>query len=65
MPPTRVAINSKTLIDNMFSNILGPNSVSENLTVPVSDHLPQLVIASNIFSNSSSGRKSNVYERNW
>ena len=65
MPPTRVAINSKTLIDNMFSNILGPNSISENLTVPVSDHLPQFVIASNIFSNSPSGRKSNVYERNW
>ena len=47
--PTRVTSNSKTLIDNMFSNILGLESVSGNLTATVSDHLPQFVIASNIF----------------
>ena len=63
--PTRVTINSKILIDNIFPNILGPDSVSANLTATVCDDLnflmistPQLSIASNIFSNSPSGSKS-------
>ena len=50
--PTRVtsnSSNSKTLIDNIFSKILGPNSVSGNLTLTVSGHLPKFVITSNIF----------------
>ena len=63
MQPTKVTCNSKTLIDNIFSNILGLDSVSGNLIATVSDHLPQFVIASNIFSNSPLGRKSNIYER--
>ena len=46
--PTRITSNSKTLIDNIFSNIFGPDSVSGNLTATVSDHLPQFVIAFNI-----------------
>ena len=37
---TRVTCNSKTLTDNIFSNILGLDSVSGNLTATVSDHLP-------------------------
>ena len=65
MQPTRVTSNSKTLTDNIFSNILGPDSVSENLTATVSDHLPQFLIASNIFSNSPSGSKSNICESDW
>ena len=63
--PTRVSNNSKSLIDNMFSNIVGPNSVSENLFATVSDHLPQFVIVSNIFSNSPSDSKLNIYEMDW
>ena len=63
--PTRVTSNSKTLIDNIFSNILGPDSVSGNLTDTVSDHLPQFVTATNIFSNSPIGTKSNIYEMDW
>ena len=43
---TRVTRNYKTLIDNIFSSILVPDSVSGNLTATVSDHLPQFVIAS-------------------
>ena len=62
---TRVPSSSKTLIDDIFSNILGPDSVSENLIATISDHLLQFVIASNIFSNSLLGRKSNIYERDW
>ena len=37
---TRVTCNSKTLTDNIFSNILGLDSVSGNLTATGSDHLP-------------------------
>ena len=65
MQPNRVTSNSKMLIDNIFSIILGPDSVYGNLTATVSDHLSQLVIASNIFSNSPSSRKSNIFKRDW
>ena len=61
--PPRVTSKSKTQINNVFSNILSLDSISGNLTVKVSDHLPQFVI--NIFSNSTSGSKSNIYQRNW
>ena len=37
--PTRVISNSKTLIDNIFFNILGLDSVPGNITATVSDHL--------------------------
>ena len=63
--PTRVTCNSKTLIDNIYSNILGSDPVSRNLTTTISDHLPPFVIGSNIFCNSPLGRKSNIYERDW
>ena len=45
--PTRVTSNSKTLIDNILSNILGADSVSGNLTATVSDRRPQFVIVPN------------------
>ena len=41
-----------------------PDSISGNLTATVSDHLPQFLIVSNIFSNHPSN-KSNIYERDW
>ena len=59
---TRVTSSSKTLIDNIFYNILGPDFVSGNLTATVSDHLPQFVIVSSIISISPSV-KYNIYER--
>ena len=49
--PTRIRDSSKTLIDNIFSNILIENTISGNLTATISDHLPQFVILPNIFSN--------------
>ena len=52
--PTRVASNCKTLIDNIFSNILGP-----------SFHLSQFFIEPNIFSNSLLGSQSNFCEWDW
>ena len=63
--PTKVTSNSKALVYNIFSNILGHDSVSGNPHATVSDYLPQLVITSNIFSNSTLGRKSNIYKRDW
>ena len=62
--PTRISTTSKTLTDNIFSNIHTPNSISGNLTASISDHLPQFLIAPDIFLNSSPP-KSNIYKRDW
>ena len=64
LQPTRITSPSKTLIDNIFTNITLPDSISGNLTATISDHLPQFLIVSNIFSNPPSN-KSNIYERDW
>ena len=47
--PTRISTTSKTLIDNIFSNIHAPSSISRNLTSSISDHLPQFLIVPDIF----------------
>ena len=47
--PTRISTTSKTLTDNIFSNIHTPSSVSGNLTSSISDHLPQFLIVPDIF----------------
>ena len=60
--PTRVTSNSKTVIDNIFSNIISTDIISGNLTATISDHLPQFIIAPEIFRNSPSS-KSNYFER--
>ena len=41
-----------------------PNIISGNLTASISDHLPQFLVAPNIFFNASYP-KSNNYERDW
>ena len=48
LQPTRITSHSKTLIDNIFTYITLPDSISGNLTVTISDHLPQFLIAPNI-----------------
>ena len=63
LQPSRVTTNSKTLID-IFSNMAVPNIISGNLTASISDHLPQFLVARNIFFNASYP-KSNNYERDW
>ena len=40
---TRVTSSSRTLIENIFSNIAGPDFVSGNLIATVFDHLAQSV----------------------
>ena len=62
--PTRISTTSKTLIDNIFSNIHTPSSVSGNITSSISDHLPQFLIVPDIFLNLSPP-KSNIHERDW
>ena len=52
LQPTRLTSHSKTLIDNIFSNIISPEAISGNLTSTISDHLPQFMIVPNVFSNS-------------
>ena len=62
--PTRITSHSKTLIDNIFSNFISPEIMSDNLTATMSDHLPQFSFVPNILSNRST-QKSNYYERDW
>ena len=62
LQPTRLTSHSKTLIDNIFSNILSTEVISGNLTATISDHLPQFLFAPNILSNPSYNR-SNMFER--
>ena len=47
--PTRITARSKTLIDNIFSNLKTDNFKAGNLTVSLSDHLPQYLLAKNTF----------------
>ena len=45
--PTRITSTLRTLIDNIFSNNLNfVHAVSRNLTVSISDHLPQFLVVS-------------------
>ena len=59
-----ITSHSHTLIDNVFSNVINPDTISGNLTATISDHLPQFAIIPNMFGNIP-GNKSNIYERDW
>ena len=61
---TRITDHSETLIDNIFSTVVTVDAISGNLTATISDHLPQIMIAPNVFGNPPSNR-SNIYERDW
>ena len=62
--PTRVNSNSKIINDNIFSNIISTDIISDSLIATISDHLPQFLIAPEVFRNSPSS-KSNYFERDW
>ena len=64
LQPTRITSHSKTLIDNIFSNVLSFEAISGNITATISDHLPQFVFAPNVLSNPLCN-KSNILERDW
>ena len=40
LQPTRITSHSKTLIDNVFSNVFSFEAISGNITATISDHLP-------------------------
>ena len=62
LQPTRITSHSNTLIDNIFSNIIDPGTISGNLSATISDHLPQFAIIPIMLGNTASN-KSNTYER--
>ena len=62
--PTRIINNSKTLIDNIYSNVITPNNILGSLTATISHHLSQIVVAPYIFSNLLSIQL-NIFERDW
>ena len=62
LQPTRITSHSKTLIDNIFSNVLSFEAISGNITATISDHLPQFLFAPNVLSNPLCN-KSNILER--
>ena len=61
--PTRVINSSKSLIDNIFTNVLNPDIISGNIAVGISDHLPSFLIIpkSNV---QYIPKKHNLFKRN-
>ena len=45
--PTKINTVNDTLIDNIFTNQFVPDTISGNITVGISDHLPSFVIVPN------------------
>ena len=64
LQPTRLTGCSKTLTDNILCNSTSDEIISGNITATMSDHLPQFLIALNVFVIPLSN-KSNIFERNW
>ena len=64
--PTRISGCSKTIIDNISSNIAEPlikNVATGNITFSISDHLPQFFFLPDFFSNNYTYKKNaEVYD---
>ena len=64
--PTRITKDTKTLIDNILFNQYSNNIISGNLTVGISDHLPQFALIPNTFKiNTTPSVTPPVYARNF
>ena len=65
--PIRITNNTKTLIDNIHFNEFSGNIISGNLTVKISDHMPQFALIPKNASrwNSSSATPSTRYARKY
>ena len=61
--PTRITMQSKTLIDNSFSSISEYGVKSGNLCYSISDHLPQFCLFET--PNSQKTVKNDVFIRDW
>ena len=59
--PTRVSSKSRTLIDNIFTNQLDHDTISGNLDLSLSDHLPQFLVSPSC--SNTLARKHNVFIR--
>ena len=60
--PTKINSGTDTLIDNIFTNHFNPDTVSGNLTLAISDHLPSF----SIFQKSNQNhipKQHNFYKR--
>ena len=62
--PTRIAKTSKTLIDNIFYNQFSNDIISGNLTVGISDHMPQFCIIP-ISAHKKNTQPRNIFKRNF
>ena len=61
---TRLTSHSKTLIDNIFSNVLSCEAISSNITATISDNLSWFLLAPNVISHSLY-YKSNILGKDW
>ena len=61
---TRVTGHSQIIVDNIFSNYVSKEVVCANLTSATSDHLPQVLFISYMFSDNPA-TKSNIFEKSW
>ena len=61
LQPTRITSHSKTTINNIFTNVILPESLSGHLAATISDHFPQFQIVPNISFNHPYN-SSNIYE---
>ena len=60
--PSSHPSHSKTLIDNIFSNVISKDIICGNVSAVISDHLPKFLISPNTFANPPSN-KSDIFER--
>ncbi|MEM6812720.1 MAG: hypothetical protein AAF549_09675, partial [Pseudomonadota bacterium] len=62
--PTRITSSSNTLIDNIFVSTTSSPTISGNLMIGISDHLPQFLIL-NQMSKPSKSKLNNIVSRSW
>ena len=60
--PTRVTPKTQTLIDNIFASPFDQEIQTGNITIGISDHLPQFLI---LQSNHELSKNSDIYYRDW
>ena len=64
LQPTRIRKNPKTLIDNIYSNVITPKNILGNLTATILEHFLQFLIDPDILSNLPS-TKLTLFEKDW
>ena len=61
--PTKINQKKNTVIDNIFTNQIHPDTISGNITLAISDHLPSFVVIPRENQNHIP-KKNNLYTRN-